>query len=84
MCVCATLECRGGQRNTNWQECGVEYKTCRLPDVSVKAVSVAQVHCEVLEAYTCIRGSCQDLGPLLLDTWLPASLHSCAPPHSTS
>lgn len=28
----------------------VEHKTCRLPDVSVKAVSAAQVHSEVLEA----------------------------------
>lgn len=32
----------------------VENKTCRLPDVSVKCVSMAQVHGEVSEA--CIRG----------------------------
>lgn len=50
----------------------VENKTCRLPDVSVKAVSAAQVHSKVSEAYTCIRGSRQDPGPLCC--WTPGIL----------
>ena len=66
VCVCVCVlhgnleECRGetliGKR--------VENKTCRPPDVSAKAVSAAQVHSEVSEAYTCIRASRRDPGPL--------------------
>lgn len=88
-CVCVCVlhgnleECRGetliGKR--------VENKTCRPPDVSVKAVSAAQVHSEVSEAYTCIRASRRDPGPLSCRTpgFLPPraavhlhTLHQCS------
>lgn len=89
VCVCVCVlhgnleECRGetliGKR--------VENKTCRPPDVSVKAVSAAQVHSEVSEAYTCIRASRRDPGPLSCRTpgFLPLraavhlhTLHQCS------
>lgn len=89
VCVCVCVlhgnleECRGetliGKR--------VENKTCRPPDVSVKAVSAAQVHSEVSEAYTCIRASRRDPGPLSCRTpgFLPPraavhlhTLHQCS------
>lgn len=89
VCVCVCVlhgnleECRGetliGKR--------VENKTCRPPDVSVKAVSAAQVHSKVSEAYTCIRASRRDPGPLSCRTpgFLPLraavhlhTLHQCS------
>ena len=66
VCVCVCVCCMGTSRISEKLLIGkrVENKTCRPPDVSVKAVSAAQVHSEVSEAYTCIRASRQDPGPL--------------------
>ncbi len=81
VCVCA-WEHSGVQGNSNWQESKkVENQTCRLPDVSVKAVSAAaaQVHGEVSEACSCITGSRQDPGPL--SCWTPGFLAACTAVH---
>lgn len=66
-----------------------ESKTCRLPDVPVKAVSAAQVHGEVSEACTCFGGilgrspaghltSCLGLAQLRTSTRRARLVPSCA------
>lgn len=87
--VCVCVCCMGTSRSAEEKLIGkrVENKTCRPPDVSVKAVSAAQVHSEVSEAYTCIRASRRDPGPLSCRTpgFLPPraavhlhTLHQCS------
>lgn len=64
----------------------VENKTCRLPDVSVKAVraaAAAQVHKRggVGGLHVHQREPSGSWTALLLDTWLPASLQTAVHPH---